>query len=678
MSTRRARRAVAVYLTQVLLVAAVYLGLGRLGLLWAIPPGYATAVWPPSGVALAAVLVWGYRVWPGVWLGQVLTNSLVVYANGGLAAAVLASPTNAGIALGGTLEALTGALLLRRLADGRRVLDCARGVVAFAALAGPLACALSATIGPTSLAIGGAIPWAAYGTHWWTWWLGDLAGVLLVTPALLAWGHDPRIGWRPARAAEAVVLAALLLGAGQFALRVDYRTVYLVMPLLVWAAFRFGQRGATLALLAAAGMAIWRTAQGVGPFAGATLNESLLHLQLFMGVAALTTLLLAAVLAERQRAEEARARLLAREQAARAEAEAAAQAREEFLSVAAHELRTPVTSLRGYAQVLLRRFDQAGGPDPAKVRRALQTFDQQTDKLTRLVNQLLDLSRVQAGRLVLERRATDVAALAESAAAAAQATSGQPLVVRAASPVWASVDPLRLEQVLVNLLDNAVKYGQGQGPIEVEVAWVDDGPFGRLRAGAPTTDGHIGVGAPSSVAGEPALPAPPLRSAQALSGAEEPALSLPKGSPPKDRSAGAGAEWVRLSVRDCGPGIPPEHRQQIFERFYQAHGEGHVGGLGLGLYISRQIVALHGGRIDVECPPEGGTRFVVTLPAGSDGGAAEPTGSEAARLPAGVVPLTRGPLRGLPASPARGEGDGPQPPAVHNAPSPAVGEGAGG
>ncbi|MGH2350154.1 MAG: sensor histidine kinase, partial [Chloroflexota bacterium] len=152
------------------------------------------------------------------------------------------------------------------------------------------------------------------------------------------------------------------------------------------------------------------------------------------------------------------ARLYEAERQARAEAERAVQVRGEFLSVASHELKTPVTSLRGYAQLLLRQFDRKDGPDPAQLRRALEVIDRQTDKLNRLTMQLLDISRIQAGTLVIDRRMTDVTALVEETVAIARTTSGRDLVIHAPTPVQAWIDPLRVEQVLTNLVDNAIKY----------------------------------------------------------------------------------------------------------------------------------------------------------------------------------------------------------------------------
>jgi excisionase family DNA binding protein len=261
---------------------------------------------------------------------------------------------------------------------------------------------------------------------------------------------------------------------------------------------------------------------------------------------------LEAEIEQRKQAEERLRAALASERAAREAAEQALRTRDEFLSVAAHELKTPVTSLSGYAQLILRRLARDGRLDPDWVVEALGEVMGQASRLTRLLSHLLDSSRLEAGRLALEPRPTDLAALVAQAVSGARATSDRHTVALTAPPsLEAVVDPLRLEQVLANLLDNAIKYSPDGGPIEVALS-------------------------------------------QPLPGA------------------------VELSVRDHGIGIPPERRGQIFERFYQAHDNGHRSGIGLGLYISRQIVELHGGEIRAEFPSDGGTRFVVSLPTGSD------------------------------------------------------------
>jgi excisionase family DNA binding protein len=265
---------------------------------------------------------------------------------------------------------------------------------------------------------------------------------------------------------------------------------------------------------------------------------------------------LEAEIAQRKQAEERLRVALESERAARQTAETALRSRDEFLSIASHELRTPLTSLSAQAQLALRRLAQDGQLEPERIGQALRLITGQSEKLSRLLTQLLDISRLEADKLTLEREWIDLTALVEQALDSARSqTALHTINLEALAPLEAEVDPLRLEQVVTNLLDNAIKYSPEGGPIEVVLS----------------------------------RPTP--------------------------------AE-VMLSVRDHGLGIPPEKRGQIFERFYQAHAIGHKSGMGLGLYISRQIVELHGGKIRPEFPPDGGTRFVVRLPIALDGSAA--------------------------------------------------------
>lgn len=235
------------------------------------------------------------------------------------------------------------------------------------------------------------------------------------------------------------------------------------------------------------------------------------------------------------------------------QAQDAIRARDEFLSVAAHELKTPMTSLRLAAQATVHRMDKGGGIDPERVRAAFHSIDEQTIKLAHLVAQLLDVSRIDAGKLILERSVTNVSRIVRDVVAVTQErTNRRAIEVRTPDEVSALVDPLRLEQVVTNLVDNAVKYSPDETSIEVELS----------------------------------RPSPGV---------------------------------VHLVVRDHGYGIPAEHRDHIFDRFYQAHGSSYRSGMGLGLYISQQIVQFHGGTITADFPDDGGTRIVVTLPVSGDG-----------------------------------------------------------
>lgn len=231
------------------------------------------------------------------------------------------------------------------------------------------------------------------------------------------------------------------------------------------------------------------------------------------------------------------------------EAHEAAQLREEFLSVAAHELKTPITNLRGLGQVLMRRLSRGTTIDPERVREVLTALDQQTGKVTRLIEQLLDVSRMRYGSLELNRTVIDLTTIAEGAANSARALgSGHNIHVSSTGPVMVLVDPLRIEQVLTNLLDNAIKYGPRAQSITIDVDKVD-------------------------------------------------------------------ATQARIAVTDEGPGIPVEERERIFDRFYQVRsGARKASGMGLGLYISRQIAEMHGGTVVIQDMQQAGTRFVVTLP----------------------------------------------------------------
>ena len=150
------------------------------------------------------------------------------------------------------------------------------------------------------------------------------------------------------------------------------------------------------------------------------------------------------------------------------DAREAVSVRDEFLSVAAHELKTPMTSLRGYAQLLGREFERGVPPTPERARRAALTIQVQADKLARLVGQLLDISRIQAGKLAIERRAADLSQLVrEVLDSARQQFKGHTLVARLPEELPMHVDPLRIEQVVTNLIDNAIKYSPEGGQIDV-------------------------------------------------------------------------------------------------------------------------------------------------------------------------------------------------------------------
>ena len=273
-------------------LAAAYFAAAKGGLALAHQNASVTAVWAPTGIALAALVLWGRRMWPGVALGAFL-------ANGSTGVPLI---TVLGISAGNTLEALVGAAVLVRLIRFRPTLDRTRDVLALAGAA-TLSTMVSATLGVASLHAGHAVNADALVATWRHWWLGDLAGALLVAPLLFVFADGATRRHVAGRLAEGAALLAALALVGWLVFSGSTDGTFLIFPLLAWAALRFRQPGVTIAGVVVAAIAAWHTAHHTGPFAAATADEGLLLSQTFVGVSALVSLLLAAVTVERERAE---------------------------------------------------------------------------------------------------------------------------------------------------------------------------------------------------------------------------------------------------------------------------------------------------------------------------------------------------------------------------------------
>src|SRR6266545_6178596 len=288
--TERARAA---DLATTALLAGVYVASAKGAFALAFVQTSIAPMWPPSGIALGAVLLLGYRAVPGVWLGALVFN----------ASTPVPLWVSATIAVGNTLEALAGAWLLRRVGFSRAI-DRVRDVAALAGLAAPVSTAISASVGVGSLWASGTLPGRSLPSAWVIWWAGDAAGILMVAPLLLLWSAR-RWGQRPraTRVVEAVALAATLVLLVVASLTFPVARPFLVFPALAWAAVRFRQAGAACVTLFVAAVVVWATARGRGPFAGSSLTQSLLLAQAFTGVMIATgLLLLAALTAERDNA----------------------------------------------------------------------------------------------------------------------------------------------------------------------------------------------------------------------------------------------------------------------------------------------------------------------------------------------------------------------------------------
>lgn len=281
------------------LLFAAYFLTGKLALSLAFVNPSASAIWPPAGIALAAMILGGYRMWPAVTAGAFLVNLTTTGA---------IVPSLA-ISVGNTLEAVVGAYLVHTLVGGRNVFRSPQRIFRFTSLIG-VAASISATTGVLSLCLAGLGDWSDFQAIWTTWWLGDLTGALLVTPLIVLWVKMPRLRWRPSLAVEAValfgllVIVSLVVFGGLFPSDIkNYPLEFLCVPFILWAAFRFGRREVVLVMAILSTIAAWGTVQGAGPFVRDTKNESLLLLQAYLGVMCVMSLALAAVIVAHEQAE---------------------------------------------------------------------------------------------------------------------------------------------------------------------------------------------------------------------------------------------------------------------------------------------------------------------------------------------------------------------------------------
>jgi len=294
-SVGAARRAEAArYLAGVLALALAYVAVAK-GAQALHYSASVSAIWPPAGLGIAALYLAGIRFWPGIFLGELIINGELLAANNGLPVGSLI-----GQQAGNMAEVIVGALLLRRLIGRRAALD-RTDQVGGMLLALGTATAISATVGTISILAGGVITHSEVPTFWRTWWLGDSAGALVAFPLIVTWARAPKATWRRLATWEGVLLLAAVIVLAVVSVSINEAVTYMVFPALIWAAFRFGPAIAALSTAIAAVLAIGITAHEQGAFFKHQIDERVLSTQLYILVAALTTLFLSAVVAERRR-----------------------------------------------------------------------------------------------------------------------------------------------------------------------------------------------------------------------------------------------------------------------------------------------------------------------------------------------------------------------------------------
>jgi signal transduction histidine kinase/CheY-like chemotaxis protein len=437
------------------ILTAIYFIAGKLGLMLASLHASASPVWPPAGIALAALLLLGYRAWPAIYVGAFLAN-VTTAGNVG---------TSIAIATGNTFEALVGAWLVNRFAGGKDVFDRPQGVFKFA-LAAAISTIVSPTFGVTSLAFAGFADWTNYGAIWLTWWLGDATGDLVFTPLALLWSMPSKRGWNKKEAAEVgalllllVVLSAVVFGGWFEISSKNYPIAFICGPIVIWTAFRFTQRETATGIFILSAIAVWGTLHGFGPFVRETENQSLLALQWWTAVLTITAMALSAGMAERRRVEQEL-------QQQKAVVETANRTKDHFLAMLSHELRTPLTPVISTLESL-----EIGPARSKDTEAALAMIRRNVELETQLIDDLLDFTRISRDKMQLRFAPVDahlaISSVVEICRAEAESKRLRVHLNLRANTHQVAADAAKFQQIIWNLLKNAIKFTPHDGEIVI-------------------------------------------------------------------------------------------------------------------------------------------------------------------------------------------------------------------
>jgi signal transduction histidine kinase/CheY-like chemotaxis protein len=542
-------------------IGLAYFVLAKIGLgLASIHPS-ASPIWPPTGVALAAVMLRGYRIWPAIFLGAWIANATTA---GSIS-------TSSAIALGNTLECLLGGYLISRWSGGLRTFDTPAGVARFALIALVAATPISATVGVGSLTLAGYADGARIASTWVTWWLGDLAGALVITPVIVLWA---KCGLRSDSRSEllelGMVLAlAIVVGVLAFSPLIEQTPSrdplgFLAVLPLMWAAIRCGQRDTATVALVLSGFAIWGTMAGEGPFARSTLNDAFLLLIMYLISASVPTLALSADASLHKRTErslrEAQAALGKTVQERTTELERTREALHQVQKMEAlgqltggiaHDFNNVLTVIVNSLEAARASLDE----DP-KTRERLDRALEAARNGASLVQQMLVFAR----RHPLQVRPTDLNTLISSAVAMFSRSCPESIEIctdLAPDLRWAIADATQVQTAVLNLTLNARDAMPSGGTLSIATRNVPDGP--PLSANFPSGD------------------------------------------------------YVCITVSDTGMGIRPEILARVFEPFFTTKEIGK--GTGLGLSMVYSTMQQMGGDIAIESRPGEGTSVRLMLPA---------------------------------------------------------------
>jgi signal transduction histidine kinase len=442
-------------LLRISIVTLVYFIVGKFGLMLASLHASASPVWPSAGIALGAILVLGYRVWPGIFIGAFLVN----VTNAGDVATSLA------IATGNTLEALVGAWLVIRFARGKNFCGRPQDVFKFALVAAT-STIISPSFGVTSLALAGFADWTHYGAIWLTWWLGDATGDLVFTPLVVLWSVGFRRRWSRKEATEVgvlflllVLLSSVVFGGWLEISSRNYPITFICGPIVIWTAFRFSPRETAVGIFILSVIAVWGTLRGFGPFVRETENQSLVALQLWIAVLTITAMALSAGMAERRRVEEEL-------QQQKSIVEGANRTKDHFLAMLSHELRTPLTPVISALESLETEPTQT-----KDAKTSLAMIRRNIELETQLIDDLLDFTRIARDKMQLRFVPLDahqaVSNVVEICRAEARTKSLHVHLNLQAKNCHVTADAAKFQQIIWNLLKNAIKFTPEGGDITI-------------------------------------------------------------------------------------------------------------------------------------------------------------------------------------------------------------------
>ena len=647
----------------VLVVALAYALVGKLGQLTTTLPGNISPIFPSAGIALAAVLILGRPAWLGVWLGSLLLNA-IFSPNWPrpLTETLRNLPLGCLIAAGAAAGAGIGAVVVRRLCNNQSPLGSGRNVLILVALGAVICGAISPTVGVLGLSLWGLLPWKLFGYSWLTWWLGDAAGAIIAAPLVLALRPTVRLSRSPWHVAEVVLLCGLTLMLCRFVFFGNRPFEYGLIPLLLWAAFRFGMRGATIGAAVVAVFATIGTSRGTSPFVAATVNESLLLLHSFLAVTTICALVLAGVLAERKLMEAERARLAtAVQQAADAIVITDTQGTIQYANPAFERLTGHVGSMVGQRPRVLQS-DAHGAELTQQLWGALtrgevwsgRIVDQRQDG-TRFdadvtISPIRDAAGILRNHVVVQHDVTqDVALEAHLRQAQKMESIGQLaggvahdfnnlLTIIQGNASLQQMDPLSADQRAESIREILKACGQAAGltrqlllfsrkqAIELvnldlnEVVRAMTKMLNRVLDGNVTLRAELAPVLPT-LRGDPGMLEQVLlnlavNARDAMIGGGRLTIStgtqiVDEAQASRNPEATAGPH-VWLEVSDSGQGIAPEVLPRIFEPFFTTKEVGK--GTGLGLATVHGIVKQHHGWITVDSQPGAGAVFRVWLP----------------------------------------------------------------